>query len=60
MTMWAVGMLAVALVETPSHRFDFGPAGSPVAAGFTRHHLDRGYRGRVRLNRIAGRGRGSE
>ena len=35
MTMWAIGMLAVALVETPSHRFDFGPAGSPVAAGFT-------------------------
>src|SRR5262245_60732477 len=35
MSIGAIGMMAVALLDAGSHRFDFGPAGSPVAAGFT-------------------------
>jgi acetyl esterase/lipase len=44
-----MGMLAVALFQQPSNRFDFGPAGSAVAAGFsvvapdTRYSKQRGY-----------------
>src|SRR5688572_19798852 len=35
MTIGLIGMLAVALFLPQSNRFDFGPAGSAVAAGFT-------------------------
>src|SRR2546422_472793 len=49
MTLYAIGTLAVALLQTQSHLFDFGPAGAPVAAGFTavapetRYSSPRGY-----------------
>ena len=35
MSIGAIGVMAVALLDSGSHRFDFGPARSSAAPGYT-------------------------